>query len=115
MGGSDRGRRDLEEPPWPGIDMRALFQLPQWKTVRYDQGQLKRWRDQLLRGRQDALLRPRQRWGGPFAFHRFVFRPVEAHDCEEGPFRRGEPVGFLVLAGNSFWISSVSPPPSPAG
>src|SRR3954469_11076560 len=44
-------------------------------------------------------LRPLQLRRGPLAVNRFLFRPVEAHDHGERTLGRGQPVGFLVLAG----------------
>src|SRR6266480_4494304 len=40
-----------------------------------------------------------RRWRGPLTINCFFFRPVEAHDHGEWPLWRGQPVGFLVLAG----------------
>src|SRR5438046_4480983 len=42
------------------------------------------------------LLRRRR---GPLAFYGFLLRPVETHGHHKRTLRRGQPVGFLVLAG----------------
>jgi hypothetical protein len=45
------------------------------------------------------LLQPLHRRSDPLAFQRLGFRDVEAQDHPERSLRRGQPVGFPVLAG----------------